>query len=266
VLERRAFIVATAAAAVAGVVAACSSNRTRAAPTSSPSVGSTPPSNAEQPSTSAPSSTAPTAPNAPSFVSTGPRDRQQVALTFHVSGDAGLVTNLLDLLRARHVPITAFMVGNWLEANPDVGKRFVDDGHEIANHTYTHLTFASLDHATMTSEVDRCRDVIQRVAGTGGRFFRPSGTANGIDTPAQAVLDVARGAGYQTVIGYDVDPADYQDPGAAAVSQRTLAAVQPGSIVSLHFGHQGTIDALPSILTGLQARGLTPVTTSALLA
>jgi peptidoglycan/xylan/chitin deacetylase (PgdA/CDA1 family) len=174
--------------------------------------------------------------------------------------------NLLDLLRAERVPITAFMVGNWLEANPNLGARFVADGHEIANHTYTHLTFASLDHPTMTSEVDRCRDVIQRLTGSGGRFFRPSGTANGTDTPAEAVLDVARAAGYQTVVGYDVDPADYQDPGATAVSQRTLAAVKPGSIVSLHFGHQGTIEALPSILTGLRARGLSPVTTSALLA
>jgi peptidoglycan/xylan/chitin deacetylase (PgdA/CDA1 family) len=118
----------------------------------------------------------------------------------------------------------------------------------------------------MTTEVDRCRDVIQRLTGAGGRFFRPSGTANGTDVPAPGVIDVAQAAGYQTVVGFDVDPADYQDPGAAVVSQRTLAAVQPGSIVSLHFGHSGTIDALPSIISGLRARGLTPVTMSSLLA
>ncbi len=183
-----------------------------------------------------------------------------------MSGDDGLITKLLDVLRASHVPVTAFMVGNWLDANHDLGARFVADGHEIANHTYMHLTFASLDQATMTSEVDRCRDVIQRLTGSGGTFFRPSGTANGTDTPAPAVLDTAGTAGYETVVGYDVDPADYRDPGATAVSRRTLAGVQPGSIVSLHFGHQGTIDAMPSILDGLRARGLTPVTMSALLA
>ena len=174
----------------------------------------------------------------PSFVSAGPRDRPQVALTFHVSGDAGLAASLLDLLRVDHVPITAFMVGNWLDANRDLGVRFLDDGHEVANHTYTHPTFPSLDQAAMTSEVVRCRDAITRLTGGGGRFFRPSGTANGTDAPAPVVIDVARAAGYQTVVGYDVDPADYQDPGATAVSQRTLASVQPGSIVSLHFGHR----------------------------
>ncbi len=57
--------------------------------------------------------------------------------------------------------------------------------------------------------------------------------------------------GYRTVVAFDVDPADYRDPGAALVASRTLAAVQRGSIVSLHLGHEGTVQALPAILDGL---------------
>ncbi len=72
-------------------------------------------------------------------------------------------------------------------------------------------------------------------------------------------------AGYRTVLGFDVDPHDYEDPGAAVVAQRTLAAVGPGSIVSLHFGHPGTIAAMPAILDGLVQKGLTPVHASQLL-
>jgi peptidoglycan/xylan/chitin deacetylase (PgdA/CDA1 family) len=67
------------------------------------------------------------------------------------------------------------------------------------------------------------------------------------------------------VLGFDVDPLDYDDPGAAVVTRRTLDAVQPGSIISLHFGHPGTIAALPDILDGLDERDLTPVTASKLL-
>ena len=260
VLDRRTFIGAATAAAAA-LVAACSPARSRSA--SSPgSSGS--PSNATEPLSSAPASAGP--PSAALFVSAGPRDREQVALTFHVSGDAGLAVMLLDVLHAHGVPITAFMVGNWLDANHDLVPRFVNDGHEIANHTYTHPTFPSLDRPGMTSEVDQCRDAITRLTGNGGRYFRPSGTANGTDVPTAVVLEVAGTAGYPTVAGYDVDPADYQDPGATAVSQRTLASVRPGSIVSMHFGHRGTIEALPEIVTRMRDRGLTPVTMSALLA
>jgi peptidoglycan/xylan/chitin deacetylase (PgdA/CDA1 family) len=104
-----------------------------------------------------------------------------------------------------------------------------------------------------------------RAAGTGGRWFRPSGTTNGTDTPDPTVLDVASAAGYRTVVGFDVDPADYQDPGAPVISRRTIDAVQPGSIVSLHFGHPGTIDALPDILSNLDARGLRTVDVRTLL-
>ena len=165
--------------------------------------------------------------------------------------------------------ITAFMVGSWLKDNADLAARFVGDGHELANHTFTHPTqpgFASLDRAAMTSEVTRCRDALIRAAGSGGRFFRPSGTANGTDAPGSTVREVAQAAGYATIAGYDVDPSDYADPGARAVADRTIAAVQPGSIVSLHFGHAGTIDALPPILSALSTRGLKPVSLSALLA
>jgi peptidoglycan/xylan/chitin deacetylase (PgdA/CDA1 family) len=189
-----------------------------------------------------------------------------VALTFHVSGDRADAIRMLDLLKAHQVAITAFIVGTWLEANPDLVARFVDDGHELANHTYTHPTFPSLGRAEMAHEVAGCRDVLLRLAGTTGDYFRPSGTSNGIDDPGPTVLDVAQAAGYAQVVGFDVDPADYQDPGASTIVQRTLDAAQPGSIISLHFGHPGTIDALPEVVSGLNARGVRSVLVRQLLA
>jgi peptidoglycan/xylan/chitin deacetylase (PgdA/CDA1 family) len=66
-------------------------------------------------------------------------------------------------------------------------------------------------------------------------------------------------------VSYDVDSLDWTDPGRDAVVQRVLAGVRPGSIVSLHLGHAGTVAALPRILAGLDARGLRPVTLSRLV-
>jgi peptidoglycan/xylan/chitin deacetylase (PgdA/CDA1 family) len=172
---------------------------------------------------------------------------------------------MLDLLKAHKVTVTAFIVGTWLDANGDLAGRFLADGHELANHTYTHPTFGSLSRAAMANEVTGCRDTLTRLTGGAGAFFRPSGTSNGTDVPGQVVLDVAQQAGYSTVVGYDVDPADYNDPGAPSVASRTIDAMHPGSIVSLHFGHQGTIDALPQILSALVGRGLRPVNLTTLL-
>jgi peptidoglycan/xylan/chitin deacetylase (PgdA/CDA1 family) len=221
------------------------------------------------PSAAAPSTTtAPTTtvPPVAAFVASGPPRGDRVALTFHTNGDLGLADQLLGVLADRHVRMTSFVVGDWLDANPDMAKRIADGGHEFANHTYTHPTFTQLPHDAMLDEIVRCRDVLVRLTGGPGAAFRPSGTDDGTTSPGDAVLAVATEAGYRTVLGFDVDPLDYDDPGAAAVTQRTLAAVHPGTIVSLHFGHAGTVAALPAILDGLDQRHLTPVTVSKLLA
>jgi peptidoglycan/xylan/chitin deacetylase (PgdA/CDA1 family) len=260
-LSRRAFLGAGAAA----LVAACSDG-------GSADNGLSAPSTDVAPSTTTPATAAATAPaTAPSqssaFVVAGPTAAANVALTFHTDGDLALLDELLGVLAGRAVPVpmTAFIVGQWLDANPAQAARLVDAGHELANHTYTHPSFPTLSEAAMTDEIVRCRDALTRLTGTGGSLFRPSGTADGTEPPSTAVLEVAGAAGYPVTLGFGVDPFDYQDPGADAVVERTLTAVGPGAIVSLHCGHPGTISALPAILDGLDERGLTPVTASELL-
>jgi peptidoglycan/xylan/chitin deacetylase (PgdA/CDA1 family) len=259
-LSRRGFL-AGAALAVGALAAACGddSGRGSAAGTTAATTPAT------QPATTAPAATAATAPPVAAFVSSGPETKPRVALTFHTNGDLGLADQLLAVLDTHHAKMTSFIVGNWLDANPDMAKRIADGGHEFANHTYTHPTFLQLSAAAMLDEISRCRDVLVRLTGGPGAAFRPSGTDDGTASPGDQVLAVAAQAGYGTVLGFDVDPLDYDDPGAAAVAQRTLATVKAGSIVSLHFGHPGTIEALPAILDGLSARNLTPVTVSTLL-
>jgi peptidoglycan/xylan/chitin deacetylase (PgdA/CDA1 family) len=248
---RRTFL---AGAVATAAMAACSS-------TSSGDEGVAPSSTARDRS----STTATAAPDRAAFVAHGPRTRDEVALTFHVSGDRALAVRLLDLLKDHEVPVTAFLVGTFAEQHPDLLPRFAADGHEIANHTYRHLTFERLPAAEMQSEILRCRDALERTAGTGGTLFRISGTTNGTDAPGEAIERMAASCGYPTIVGFDVDPSDYQDPGAALVASRTIAALRPGAIVSLHFGHEGTIAALPAILGALDDRHLRPVGVSRLL-
>lgn len=261
-LDRRTFL---AAAAVAVVATACGGGGgDDALGTEGAGLDATSPPTV--PGTVPPTSAPPAAPAGPAaFVARGPDTSPQVALTFHTDGDLALADELLDTLSARNVPITAFVVGQWLEANPTWARRLTDDGHELANHTYTHPSFATLGSAAMLEEITRTRDLLVRLTGKPGRSFRPSGTGDGTRRPADTVLAAAGEAGYPLVLGFDVDPLDYQSPGAAAVAQRTLAAVTPGAVVSLHFGYPDTVAALPAILDGLASRGLTPVTASKLL-
>lgn len=261
-IGRRAFLTA-AALGVGALVTACGDDgaSTGAATTTSGAAPATPPVTTP-PLTTPPSTTPATA----QFVVSGPKDYDRVAITLHTAGDVGLVNQLLDVFTSREVHVTAFIVGQWLEANPDMAARIAGGGHEFANHTYSHSTFADLSPDAMREEIVRCRDVIDRLIGSPGKFFRPSGTDDGVASPGQQVLDIAAESGYSTVLGFDVDPHDYADPGADAVVQRTLDAVAAGSILSLHFGHAGTVDAMPAILDGIAKKGLKAGTASELLA
>lgn len=243
---------------------------TTGAPTStSVAVSTTPPTTTSQPAVKAAGTTPPlaggTVPQTPggpaTYVAHGPPNTRNVALTFHLGGDPGLVTELMDVLKASGVTSTLFAIGDWLTANPALGHRAVDDGHELGNHTKSHLSMLKLSQADVRAEIIGGGEALIPFIGSIGKWFRPSGT----DVPSQVILDEAGRAGYAFSVGYDVDPRDFTEPGAAAVVKRVRAGLHPGAIVSLHFGHRDTIDAWPQILELVGTAGLTPVTISELL-
>jgi peptidoglycan/xylan/chitin deacetylase (PgdA/CDA1 family) len=248
------------------VATACAADDPGAGARSDPGPTVAPPAPATVATTAATTSTsaAPPPPPAPRFVVQGPAAGNRVALTFHTDGREDLARQLVDQLHG--TPGTCFIVGSWLDAHPDWAPRLRAAGLELANHTYSHPSSGDLSAAALAADIARCRDVLTRLTGAPGRFFRPSGTDDGTATPEPSIMSAATTAGYPEVIGFDVDPLDFRDPGVAAVSQRTLAALHPGAIISLHFGHAGTVAAMPAILRGLQERGLEPVTLATLLA
>jgi peptidoglycan/xylan/chitin deacetylase (PgdA/CDA1 family) len=169
---------------------------------------------------------------------------------------------MIAALRPASAPVTVFAVGSWLDENPRVAGRLLDAGHELANHTYSHPALGRSSAAEVADEIARCRDVLARAAGPQAlRWFRPSG----IEIPTDTILTKAGEQGYATVVGYDVDSLDFEDPGVDAVVANVEAGLQPGSIVSLHFGHADTVTAMPRVLALLDRSGLRPVTVSTLL-
>ena len=185
-----------------------------------------------------------------------------VALTFHASGDVGLAQVLLDTLATHRTRVTIFGVGAWMAANPHLVARMLADGHEMANHTQTHPALGQVSKEVVASEISTCAEVLTRLTGGRSAWFRPSG----IETPTKLILAEAGRAGYGTSVGYDVDTLDFQDPGTTQIVTNFRAGVTGGSIVSLHFGHRGTIDAVPALLDHLGGRGLRAVTVGELLA
>jgi peptidoglycan/xylan/chitin deacetylase (PgdA/CDA1 family) len=192
----------------------------------------------------------------------GPRNRPLVALTFHGQGPTSIAEALLAEAEHAGAHVSVLAVGTWLEQYPQIARRILRGGHDLGNHTMHHLDIAAMDASAADAEITGCARRLRTLTGSEGRWFRPSQTQYA--TPL--IEREARKAGYRTCVSYDVDSLDYTDPGPDAVVATVLAKSRPGSIVSLHFGHEGTVTALPAILRGLTGRGLRPVTLTSLLA
>jgi peptidoglycan-N-acetylglucosamine deacetylase len=184
-----------------------------------------------------------------------------LAMTFDDGPSAEYTPRLLDLLKARHIKATFFLVGKNVQAHPELVRRILAEGHEIGNHTWDHPQLSKLSDAQATDEIEKTQDAIRAACGVTPTLLRPPyGALNKpehIWIPQQLKLNV---------IYWTVDTEDWKHPGAAAITQRVLAGARPGAIILQHDIHGQTIDAMPAALDGLIAKGYHLVTVSQLIA
>ncbi|MFF4186468.1 polysaccharide deacetylase family protein [Streptomyces sp. NPDC001691] len=264
-VDRRSALRAGAGAAIAGAfTAGCSDDKAGEQPSDSPTPSSSASAAAAAPArphTPRPAPAPRSFPGQPVQISSGPRARPQVALTFHGQGDPKIATSLLTEAEKAGARVTVLAVGSWLDEQPAMARRILDGGHELGNHTQNHIDISALDESEAYAEITGCADRLRRLTGSIGTWFRPSRAQDA--TPL--VQRLARRAGYPHVLSYDVDSLDFTSPGASAVTRNVTGQIRNGSVVSLHFGYADTVAALPALLAELERRRLRAVTTTELL-
>lgn len=201
-------------------------------------------------------------------VSNGPRDQSTVALTFDDGPDEQVTPAVLDTLASADARATFFTIGRNLEQNLALGRRIVDERHELANHSWRHAYWQNF-YSTRAHAADLARNtrIIQELTGCATEpLYRPP---VGLKSPGLARAALAREL---KVVAWSVHSRDtiIRDP--RRIAARVLTRIKPGDIVLMHDGHdlpgrhrRGIIEALPLILAGLKQRGLKPVTVSQLL-
>jgi peptidoglycan-N-acetylmuramic acid deacetylase len=175
-----------------------------------------------------------------------------VALTFDAGNeDGGAGSQILDILRERGLHVTFFLSGHWVDHNPQLAQQLVADGHEIANHSYSHPDLTHLSDNQIVYELDYTDQVASDIMGTHTRpYFRPPFGARN-----RHVLDVAAATGFRSVY-WSLDSGDWLPRATAgAVASKILRYAGPGDIVVEHVGAQASADALPTILDEFALRG-----------
>ncbi|NKX46463.1 polysaccharide deacetylase family protein [Roseicyclus persicicus] len=186
--------------------------------------------------------------------------RPVLALTFDDGPHPTLTPELLDMLAARDIRATFFVIGNRVARQPELTRRIADEGHEIGNHTWSHPSLFGLSDAALLSQLDRTSVAIDDAVGRPPVTMRPP---YGNLYPRQRALIHAE-RNLPTVL-WSVDPEDWRRPGSAAVASRILGASHPGALILAHDIIAATVRAMPATLDGLIARGYQFVTVSELI-
>lgn len=194
----------------------------------------------------------------------GSADFRVVALTFDDGPTPGITSAILDILKAKEVTATFFVVGRQVEMYPDLARRIVQEGHAIGNHTYSHKNLLGLSLAGVIEEIDRAERAIFEATGVQPRYFRPP---RGLYGPA--VLDLMERRGY-TLVLWSRSSRDWAEVSAHDVATNIVKGCRPGDILLFHDGgdlfrstggsRRNTVLALPIVIDRLQAQGFRFVT------
>jgi peptidoglycan/xylan/chitin deacetylase (PgdA/CDA1 family) len=183
-----------------------------------------------------------------------------IAITFDDGPAVPNTPRLLDMLAARGIKATFFTIGKSAAQHPNVIRRIVADGHELANHTWTHPWLGKLSDQSVRSELQRSHDALKSIAGVAPRMYRPP---YGSITARQKQWIMSE-FGYPTIL-WSVDPQDWRTRSASMTRSRILSETRPGSIILVHDIHASSIDAMPGTLDGLLAKGFRFVTVGQLI-
>ncbi|MDD6201525.1 MAG: polysaccharide deacetylase family protein [Lachnospiraceae bacterium] len=162
----------------------------------------------------------------------GNQNKKTIYLTFDCGYENGYMESILNTLKECNVSATFFLVGNYLETEPELVKRMVNEGHMIGNHTYHHRDMSCMGKEEFAKELTDFETKLKEITGKESeKFYRPPQGKY-----SENSLKMADEMGYKTIfwsLAY-VDWYDDNQPTKEQAFEKLLGRIHPGAVVLLH--------------------------------
>lgn len=185
------------------------------------------------------------------FMVSGPANSGRIGLTFDDGPHPVNTPRLLDVLKENQVLATFFIVGRMAEKYPEIVRRTIDEGHQVANHTFFHSPLDLLSGNEMLASMRRCDLVLNHIGNTSPGWCRPPRGK----ISAWKLWKLWRDG--HTVALWNVDPRDYACTSTTQLAERLRAeALRSGDVVLLHDRLPIAAEVLPKLIADVRAKGL----------
>ena len=186
----------------------------------------------------------------------GDATKKVIYLTFDSGYENGCTAQILDVLKKHQVPAAFFLVGNYMEKNPDLVRRMTREGHIVANHTMNHPDMSKIsDLEAFQKELEDLENLYFNITGEVlPKYYRPPQGKY-----SEENLKMAQQLGYKTVfwsLAY-VDWKNDAQPSAEYAFSKLLPRTHNGAVVLLHSTSATNAAILDELLTKWTAQGYT---------
>ena len=186
----------------------------------------------------------------------GDGKEKKLYLTFDAGYENGFTEQILDVLKERQVPAAFFLVGNYLQTQPELVRRMAQEGHTVGNHTWNHPDMSKIeDMATFSEELEQVEEQFRLITGKEmEKFYRPPQ-----GNYSERNLEMAKELGYKTVF-WSLAYADWDNdaqPTPEKAYEKLLPRVHPGDVVLLHSTSKTNAAILDELLTKWEEMGYT---------
>lgn len=166
-----------------------------------------------------------------------------VALTFD-DGPSPLMTPvILSILKKNNIKATFFMLGQQVQKYPRLVQKVLEDGHEIGNHSYSHLKLSQESPDKVLRELEKTQSLLSDLGVNAAWFRPPYGSTN------KVVKQVSKKLGMNHIL-WTVDSEDWR--GASHIMKNIDHDLKSGGIVLMHDTKQGTSSVLPLLIDTLK--------------
>lgn len=185
-------------------------------------------------------------------IAMGNADDKYIYLTFDEGYEAGYTEKILDTLKANDVKAAFFITGHYLNTQPDLVKRMINEGHIVGNHTVNHYSMPDIDDEKLKTEISNLHYAVYEKFSYEMKYLRPPKGEF-----SERTLELTKKLGYTTVMwSFAYDDWDEKKQGREEYAkEKILSNIHNGAVMLLHANSKDNTNILDMIIKEIKDRG-----------